>query len=115
MGRDLWACWQECAGAGFVACRRRLCLLVSLIWGSVEPSFSWARTSQRSCRGGFAAPARARMPEGVRIAYCDSGAGNLGGWGLGRARSRGGFAGGVSLRVRVSFGWFQVREKLNSS
>lgn len=75
----------------------------------------WARTSQRSCRGGFAAPARARMPEGVRIAYCDSGAGNLGGWGLGRARSRGGFAGGVSLRVRVSFGWFQVREKLNSS
>lgn len=55
------------------------------------------------------------MPEWVRIAYCDSGAGNLGGWGLGRARSRGGCAGGVSLRVKVSFGWFQVREKLNSS
>lgn len=55
------------------------------------------------------------MPEGVRMAYCDSGAENLGGWGLGRARNRGGFAGGASLRVRVSFGWFRVREKLDSS
>lgn len=98
-----------------MARHRRLCLMVSLIWGSVGPSFSWARLSQRICRGGFAAPARARMPEGVRMAYCDSGAENLGGWGLGRARNWGGFAGGASLRVRVSFGWFRVREKLDSS
>lgn len=54
------------------------------------------------------------MPEEAKIANCDSGAENLGGWGLGRSET-GGFAGGASIRVRVCFGLFRVREKLVSS